>query len=111
MQHPIRAESQEFNVMFWLGDDLGVYKQTVYAQSHPEACYRAVSRVTDGSVYAAAKKKSFRAVTMAGLDDVDSFEGPLDGPSLLDHIVRAPLSKAEFEAERAARAAARKVPA
>ncbi|UTC29625.1 hypothetical protein BAMBUS_05670 [Brevundimonas phage vB_BpoS-Bambus] len=89
MQHPIRPARQDFVVMFWLGDDLGVYKRTVQAQSHPEACYRAVSRATDGAVNSNVRKKAFRAVTMAALDDVQSFEGPLDGAALLDGRVEA----------------------
>ncbi|USN14487.1 hypothetical protein DOMOVOI_00120 [Brevundimonas phage vB_BpoS-Domovoi] len=84
MQHPIRPERQEFVVMFWMGDDMGVYKRTVRAQSHPEACYRAVSRANDGAVNSVVRKKAFRAVTMAAMDDVDSFEGPLDGSALLE---------------------------
>lgn len=111
MQHTLRPEPIQFTVMFWMGDDMGVYKQTVYAQSHPEAAYRAISRANDGNVVSVAKKKGFKAVTMAALDDVDSFEGPLEGTALLDGIVRAPYTKDEWKAlqaaEKAARAAAK----
>lgn len=107
MQHHIKPERVEFTVMFWLGDDLGVYKRTVSARSHPEAAILAVSRATDGAINSSVKKKAFKAVTMAALDDVESFEGPLDGSSMFDGIIRGPLSKDEWKAEQDAAKAAR----
>lgn len=89
MQHTIRPTKETFTVILWTGDDLGVYRRTVRATSHPQACYIAASQSSDGEPYRALRRKAFRAVSFTGLEDSASFEGPLDASALWEGRVES----------------------